>query len=771
VKSRSAAALAKLAAICGLLVVPALSSAQLKCPEDNSAPRIRRVRFEGNESFTATELSLHVYATPTDITAQYLGKRTILYGAGLGAIFGIATRKEDKWLGGLLGGGVGAAAGAIIGFASGVERCLRPGLLVGDISSLQGFYGEHGFPDTRVDTTTSIDGEWVDITFRIREGAPVLIDSVDIPLDSELVDLAPRLNSQKGKRYSAVLLQQDIDSIETRLRNTGYPEANALREVTMTSRYRATVTLKIDRGPLARIGQVSIQPLGLDGREAVVDTQSVRELLLFEPGNIYSERALFQSERRFYNVGSFLSADVSADVSHVHQDSLVDVTVRVVEDLARQFSVEPGIGTLDCLRARVEYTDRLFRRGMNRLDLTGSVSKVGRARPWPVLDDGICRLNQDPEPDISSREINYNATARFTRPAPLPGGLLPSLSGYTERRGGYQAYLRTTLVGAALTLSKTITRTINWDASYTLEYGRTDANQPVLCFVFRACDAATRDQLTKGNTRLAVAGMRFTRDQRNFVDSATRGTFGRLELRASTPYVSDPGLTFQKVVADAGWYHQIGSSVLAVRLRGGVVLGGQTSIAGRLPPPQERLYTGGETSVRGFTQNELGPLIYVTDAQLDTTTLYALSDSQRTAVIQAQRIRVIPTGGNAMVVGNVELRIPASFLRTLQFIPFVDVGALSTEGFATIGEKQARWTPGLALKYFSPIGPVQFQLGYNRYDYVAGPVYLDQGPGAENQRLVCLSGSGDPCPSILARQRKPGFQNHLTFTIAFPPDF
>ena len=755
-------------------MVPVVGSAQLKCPDDNSAPRIRKVRFEGNQTFTGNELSLHIYATPTDLTAQYLGKRAILYGATLGAGIGLLTRNEDKWIGGVVGGAVGAGAGLIISTASGVERCLRPGLLVGDMSSIRGFYGDRGFPETRVDTTAVVDGEWVDITFHITEGAPVLIDSVRIPLDSSLADLGPKLNSRKGERYSPLLLQQDIDSIETRLRNSGYPEARALRDSVTVRGRSATISLSIFPGPLARIGRVVIEPHGLEGRRALVDTQSVRELLLFEGGQIYSERTLFESERRFYRVGTFLTTDVAADLSHVYQDSIVDVTVRVVEDLPRQFSIEPGYGTLDCLRTRVEYTNRAFRHGLNRLDLSASVSKFGRANGGiPVLRD-LCRLQQEAVADISSSKINYNGTIRFSRPIPLRGGLLPSVSAYTERRGGYQAYLRTTLIGGALTFSKSVTRTIFAEASYNLEYGETEANEPVLCFIFRACDQSARDQLTGGNTRLAVIGTRFSRDRRNYADSASAGTFARLDLRASKPWIlSDASLDFEKVTADAGWYKRpFGSAVIAARVRGGLIRGGQISQGGRLPPPQERLFTGGETTVRGFAQNELGPLIYVTDANLDTTAMNALTPAQRDSVLQQQRMRTIPTGGNAMAVGNLELRLRGPFLRTLQTIFFVDVGALSTEGFATIGEKQARWTPGIALRYSSPVGPMQFNLGYNSYDYVAGPVYLDQGPGAQNQVLKCLSGtSGGDCLPANAKEPKNSFWKRLTFTIAFPPDF
>jgi outer membrane protein assembly factor BamA len=775
VRSRTAAALARVAAICGLLAAPLVATAQsVRCPDDGSAPQIRRVTFEGNQSFTGRELSLHVVATPSDFTARFLGKKAIAYGAVLGLGAGLYFHGEEIWKSALIGTAVGAGAGVIIGSANGVERCLLPRTLNSDISSIRGFYGDRGFPETRVDTATNVDGGWVDVTYRITEGAPVLIESARISEDSALTDLMPRLNSRVGERYSLPLLQADIDSIETRLQNIGYPEAKALRNINFPTPRTAAVELTIERGPRARIGKIDIIRNGVEGRAGVIDSMTIRELLLFNEGDLYSAKALFDSERRFYRISTFLSAEVAPLRNHVYEDSLVDVKVNVVEDLTHKFDIEPGYGTLDCLRARTEYSDRAVRGRLNRIDLSASVSKIGRARGVDFLSD-FCRLQQDSVPDISSEQVNYNATIRYSRPTPLRGGLLPSVSAYTERRGGYQAYMRTTLFGAALNLSKNITRTIAWNGSYTFEYGSTRADSTVLCFVFQACDGTSIRQLTDRN-RGAVIGMRFARDQRNFADSASRGSFSRLELRAADPVVSDPGLLFQKAVGDVGLYRAALGGVVVARLRGGIISGNQA-------PPQERLYAGGENSVRGFSQNELGSLIYVTQPGADTAAVTELKGTsvtteRREELLQSLALRTIPTGGNGMAVANLEYRWNVPFVRSLQAIGFVDVGALWTEKRATEteGEKQARWTPGIAVKWFSPIGAVQFNFAYNEYNDPKGPVYLNTGPGSS---LTCLSGTfhvdGPPaqdiCLAANAKAPKSSFWKKLTFTIAFPPDF
>jgi outer membrane protein insertion porin family/translocation and assembly module TamA len=776
VRIPSTAALTRFAAICGFLVAPSAAAAQLRCSSESDV-QIRSVSFEGNQAFSDAELALHVVSTPTDLTRRFIDKRWLIpTGTAVGATIGVVGGNDgwERSRRGVIFGGVGFVLGYAVSRISGTPRCLRPGTLAGDILNLGGFYRDQGFVDVRVDTMTKLDGRWVDVGFRVVEGTPVVVDSLRIiGFDTTTMGPLPAtLKSQKGGRYSPTITQEDIDSLETRLRNTGYPEGRALRDVRYDSKYRVNVQFTVEAGPRAKIGQVRIERSTLPGRRPSVDEEIVRRLLRFAPGDLYNQRALFESERRFYQTGTFLSAEVAPDVSHVAADSLVDVTVTVVEDLTHSGSIEPGVGTLDCLRLRTEYTDKAFLGGVNRLDVSGSVSKLGLARRWNGIFDA-CRFLQGnpPETDISSRQVNYNATVRATRPIPLPGGLLPSASVYTERRGGYNAYLRTTLIGGALTISKGITRTVAFEGSYNLEYGHTEAAEPVLCFLFRACEESTREQL-KGDKPLAVLGARFSRDRRNHPDSASAGTVLRLDLRTSQPAIlSDKTLRFNKGVVDASWYHRlIGPGVVAVRARAGLVGGAQKSNGASLPPPQERLYAGGETSVRGFRQNELGPLIYVTS--VDDTIAARVAASPSDSALQELDVRLIPAGGNAMYVGNLEYRMPGPFTRALQTILFVDVGAVSTSGglISISGSRQFRWTPGIALKYFSPVGPVQFNVGYNSYDPLAGPVFSDR---IDPRTLTCISGtdaSGN-CSSLSAIAPRTSFLKRLTFTVAFPPDF
>ena len=132
-----------------------------------------------------------------------------------------------------------------------------------------------------------------------------------------------------------------------------------------------------------------------------------------------------------------------------------------------------------------------------------------------------------------------------------------------------------------------------------------------------------------------------------------------------------------------------------------------------------------------------------------------------------------------MYVGNLEYRMPGPFLKSLQTILFLDVGAVTTDKkFSRVVEsKQFRWTPGIALKYFSPVGPVQVNVGYNGYQRPGGPVFSDVYRDAGGTTaLTCVSQPVTVtvgCQSLQAVRPVPTskFLKHLTLTIAFPPDF
>jgi len=398
---------------------------------------------------------------------------------------------------------------------------------------------------------------------------------------------------------------------------------------------------------------------------------------------------------------------------------------------------------------------------------------------------------------VFSSRLNYYAGATVRRPTLFGGHWVPAYSAYTERRSEWKAYLRTTYLGLDASAARQLGQGLPARLGYTLEYGRTEAEPAYLCYALSRCNEDERAEVQR-NLRLAIVSASI---QKNALDNQIAPRSGYVigtEVRgAGTITGSDPSQSFAKVTLDAAVFRAATArTVFSLRVRGGLIGGGETSNAGHLPPPQERLYAGGATSVRGFAQNELGPLVYLVDG--NSFNVSTLPDSSMIAVLKpdAQPIRKVPTGGNRLLVLNAELRLRDPFFpELLEYVPFVDAGqvwAPRSVGSSSLNVKRLSVTPGLGIAYFSPIGPIQFNMGYNPQASPAGPAYFaapSDFPGfGGGSPLVCVTPPGTTpvpfrvvggklsqntasCPSEYSPPRAANFWNRLTKTLSIGTSF
>jgi hypothetical protein len=143
-------------------------------------------------------------------------------------------------------------------------------------------------------------------------------------------------------------------------------------------------------------------------------------------------------------------------------------------------------------------------------------------------------------------------------------------------------------------------------------------------------------------------------------------------------------------------------------------------------------------------------------------------------------------GGNSLVVGNLDYRFRTPLLPELvQFSVFTDAGEVWDRGTndEAFGFKRLRWTPGIGVRVFSPVGPVQVNAAYNPYPYPLGQIYYDAPLVGQAAPLYCVSpenrlrllsdgtqAEGD-CPASFRANRPGNFFSRLTFTFSIGPDF
>ncbi len=715
------------------IAVPIRAAAAQDSSCDRGDREVRALRFTGNVEYPATTLAATVVTVPSSF-------------AGLPLI--------------------------------GVRRCLDPQEFARDVRRLETLYRRRGFPDVKVDTVvTTLRAGAIEIVFRIDEGQPMRVTSFSMrgAERDAAVQLAVRdFPMRVGGLFDRGALEAGRDTLLKRLRNVGWPQAEALLAYTTNVVTRtATVEVTVVPGTRARIGAISIEvdTTGVGARR--ITEATIRRTMALRSGDWYSVRAIIDAQRNLYQTDAFQRVDLRPDSLQPAGDSTVNLTAHLVEGDA--WAARGGVGwaTLDCFRMQGTLTDRDFLRYAQRLELTARISKIGIGAPLdgaPALCQGQARS------DPYSRTLNYYTALTISQPVRARQTRVPTLTIFSSTLSEYRAFLRRAPIGGALSVTNPLQRRVPSTASYQVELGRTEAEPAFFCAVFNVCDEASRSFLQRNN-RLAALEYSVVRERSNDPLRPTGGSTLRGGLRyASTWIGSDKSQQFTRGTGDATWYRAVGRGITLVgHFRAGFVVGGGTTPSlGSFIPPQERLYAGGPTTVRGFRQNELGPAVYIVDGYRTVTEggrVFFRADSG-----SAQE-RVVPTGGNALLVANLELQAPSPLApRLLQLAMFADAGRLwnragsSQVTSVTDDGAPVKITPGLGVRIVSPFGTIRVDLGYNPYRLPAGAAYFNAPLQAGVAPLYCVSPANALPVRAATRPGAPAVQDAGPCPASFRPD-
>jgi hypothetical protein len=175
--------------------------------------------------------------------------------------------------------------------------------------------------------------------------------------------------------------------------------------------------------------------------------------------------------------------------------------------------------------------------------------------------------------------------------------------------------------------------------------------------------------------------------------------------------------------------------------------------------------------VRGFGQNQLGPAVYIVDS-------VTMVDRGGVTVGEADPARgfsrLAPAGGTAMALLNLELRTREGWPNDMiRYVLFVDAGKVwnNTGNYSVTGLSV---TPGVGVRFVTPVGPLRVDIGYNPHDYEAGPAFFlqqrDVSAGIPG-RAICVSpgttepfetpGAGGSCPATFQPDKRRGLRGFL----------
>ena len=688
-----------------------------------SARQAKRVKFAWSRLLVGA-LVAAAWLVPARVAAQD-GERAVLQlkfegnkaidGATLAA--SIAT-SNSSWF---------ARTGAVKWIGVGSKKYVNERELQRDVLRIEVLYRRSGFPSATVDTIIRRTPRDIYITFKVTEGAPIVLEQLTfVGLDSlppgKQREVTQDLPLRVGKPFNLARLQMSIDTVTLRLRNLGYPTVDIFREFASDSATRrANATLTVETGHHYRFGSVKVEGT------TRVDTSVVRALLLVEQGRAYSEKEITASQLNLYRSDLFSLAQVSLDtVAFDETDSLVPVIVKVAEAKRRTVKASAGYASQDCFRVSAGWAMRNFLGSGRILDISARASKIGVASTPSFVDwnleNSLCPgVKEAGVVEIGSRKLNYNVTVSVRRPAFLSPQNSMTLSGFSERRSQYSVYLREDIgAGIALTRESPVRRD-PLTLAYTFTYGSTQATAAAFCSYFSVCTPEVRaaQELRKP---LAILSATAAIPRVNNPVDPTRGHLFTGEVAWSSSLIgSSQFQQFTRFAIEGRWYRTVFPDVvLAWRARAGRVFGRSSDQQGAVNfvPVEQRFYAGGPNDVRGFPYNQLGPIVYVIP-DADT------AGYQTNPAVRENSTVPFATGGNVQLIGNVEVRFPAPVWQgRLRLAAFVDVGGLWQTNDPVNSEKRVVATPGLGLRLVTPVGPLRFDVAYSWDKLQRGTVYV-----------------------------------------------
>ena len=527
-----------------------------------------------------------------------------------------------------------------------------------DTNRLRAFYADRGYLDARitgVDVKLNDAKDAVDLTVRISEGAPVVIDAVAFEGFEELSGPAKQslngvaLKAGQPRDQDAIRATRDLGA--RLLRDNGYPHANVqITEQATSDPKHVRMTVHADPGQKATFGEI-----GITGLQSVGERVVQRELT-FRPGDPYRESEATKSQQRLLELGLFQFAHIAPDSEDAAQTQ-IPMRITLAESPPRELKLSAGYGSEERARGTVQWNHLNFFGGARRATADAKYSSIDRGGKLTFV-----------EPYLLRRGISFNLSGTAWR--------TDQLTYSTNTYGGRATVIFHGDAGIAGP-REPVHREIR--VGYINEYLRSGITDSL-------GDLSLREQrialgLNPDTGRAAgTLGAVDVDIERTAVDDAMNprsGTVMTLHFLQAARALHG-SYHYQEVMAEGRAFLPVGSSLVwANRAR----LGTLFAVSVDDMPFSARYFLGGSTSVRGWGRYEISPL-----------------DPQG-----------LPVGGRSLVEISSEVRFPVA--GKLRGVAFVDAGRVGADSH-DFGFGDLRYAVGPGLRYLTPIGPVRVDLGF-----------------------------------------------------------
>ncbi len=544
-------------------------------------------------------------------------------------------------------------------------------------------------PKTRIHDTAGFNpftfrptvGKRIDVLIPVEEGARYRLGGITFKGNKAVQNLRvlrAQFPIKDGDYFNATVFSKGLQQLQKAYGQLGY--VNFVGSPTPRfdeAKKLIYLDIDIDEGKPFYISRIEFTG------NSITRDKVIRRELLVEEGQVYNSQLVDLSLLRLNQLNYFeaLKADQDVETRQNAEDGTVDLLVKLKEKGKNSIGLNGGISGLSGTFIGLNYETNNFLGLGETLSVQANAGDLSRNLSLGFNEPYLRNKPLSLGVNVFTSKYDFNPAKNY------------SATGATGNISAAQASLQTNYnesrTGTTLSISEPLRHFY-----HTKGVARVGASYSLSRSTLTTFNSNTRSVFQNLAFRSGVAGL----NQLNgIITSVFTPTFTLSSLdRAQGPHTGKD-LNAQVQIAGAGGNVKYISPALAYRQffpmkglkinrEGHNVLGYRIQLAhvegfgGEVAPPQNRIYGGGESDVRGFDVRASSPYVFIPNRVLfnltnpDGTTIPINPTNQAlgniTVPIPVYRLQ--PIGGDTQITSNVEYRIP--IVNQVTFAFFTDFG-------------------------------------------------------------------------------------------------